>query len=215
MVNLGNVLIIGDSYSTFVGYIPEGYTPNYGPNIKEYDVLDVEQTWWKQVLNNTKSNLVLNCSYSGSAFSHAGYEKKDYKDRSFITRLQELIDNGFFQKNKIDTLIVFGGTNDAWNGEEMGEIKQADWTEEELYQFHPACCKFFDMVTKQLPKMRVFSIINCNIPRVDKGLPAICDLYGIDYVTLHDLDKIYGHPTALGMKQIAEQVLAFIEKKYQ
>ena len=214
MVNLGNVLIFGDSYSTFVGHIPEGYKAFYGDGKPEFDVLDVEQTWWKQVLNQTQSNLVLNCSYSGTAFSHFGRDNQDYKDRSFITRLEEMINNGFFEKNKIDTFIVFGGTNDAWNGEEMGEIKQSDWTEEELYQFHPACCKFFDMVTKRLPQMRVFAIVNCNIPRVDKGLPAICDLYGIDYVTLHDIHKINGHPDALGMQQVSAQVLDFIEKNY-
>ena len=29
MVNLGNVLILGDSYSTFKGFIPEGYLYYY------------------------------------------------------------------------------------------------------------------------------------------------------------------------------------------
>ena len=55
---LGNVFILGDSYSTFEGYIPDGYVAYYkedGPQyieefseMKSYerDVFRVEQTWW-------------------------------------------------------------------------------------------------------------------------------------------------------------------------
>ena len=43
------VAVLGDSYSTFDGYIPEGNAYWYsskaqGPN----DVVKVEQTWWHQ-----------------------------------------------------------------------------------------------------------------------------------------------------------------------
>ena len=40
-----NILIFGDSYSTFKEYIPNGYAVYY-PNL---DIQKVEQTWWNQV----------------------------------------------------------------------------------------------------------------------------------------------------------------------
>ena len=54
---LGNVFILGDSYSTFYKYIPEGYAYYYdekGPNylksnpemrLSTNDVCNVNQTW--------------------------------------------------------------------------------------------------------------------------------------------------------------------------
>ena len=38
------VSILGDSYSTFAGYNPEGYAPFY-PNDRN-DAVEVEQMWW-------------------------------------------------------------------------------------------------------------------------------------------------------------------------
>lgn len=34
-MNFGNVLILGDSFSTFEGYIPEGYLTYYGENTEK------------------------------------------------------------------------------------------------------------------------------------------------------------------------------------
>ena len=74
MVDLGKVFILGDSYSTFEGHIPEGYATWYYKDIRnDTDVEKAEQTWWKKVLDNTKSELVLNCSYSGTTICHTGY----------------------------------------------------------------------------------------------------------------------------------------------
>ena len=62
MKNLGNVFILGDSYSTFKGYIPDEYHAYYSSEgRKETDVNAVSQTWWKMLLDETKANLVLNC----------------------------------------------------------------------------------------------------------------------------------------------------------
>ena len=41
------VVILGDSYSTFDGYVPEGFAVWYDSNVKEQnDVCEAEQTWW-------------------------------------------------------------------------------------------------------------------------------------------------------------------------
>ena len=47
-----NVLIIGDSYSTFEGHIPSGYEVFYRAGGREdNDVSRVEETWWHQVVS--------------------------------------------------------------------------------------------------------------------------------------------------------------------
>ena len=59
-----NLLIFGDSYSTFKGYIPEGYAFYYSEDGRpETDVTALEETWWHQVINEMGANLVLNNSW--------------------------------------------------------------------------------------------------------------------------------------------------------
>ena len=42
-----NIMIFGDSYSTFAGYIPDGYAVYYSTEEREQtDVRRVEETWW-------------------------------------------------------------------------------------------------------------------------------------------------------------------------
>lgn len=59
--NVGNLMILGDSYSTFEGYLPDGNATWYkdGGSDKT-DVTSVDQTWWRLFVKNTKANLVLN-----------------------------------------------------------------------------------------------------------------------------------------------------------
>ena len=64
-MKIGNVLIIGDSYSTFEGKIPDGYACYYIKSGKpETDVTKEEQTWWAQLIQETNAKLVLNISWS-------------------------------------------------------------------------------------------------------------------------------------------------------
>lgn len=76
-MTFGNVLIFGDSYSTFLNYIPEGYAHYYGDSSKS-DLDSVEQTWWYQLITETHSNLVLNDSWSGSTVCNTGYKLKTF-----------------------------------------------------------------------------------------------------------------------------------------
>ena len=57
--------IIGDSISTYNGYIPTGYSPFYPAN----NVTSVGLTWWQQLINNTGMQLCVNASWSGSTIT--------------------------------------------------------------------------------------------------------------------------------------------------
>ena len=212
-MTLNNVLIIGDSYSTFEGYIPEGYAVYYSEDERpETDVRKVTETWWHQIMKETGSNLILNNSWSGSTIGYTGYENSDCSgSSSFIYRFQKLVKEGFFQKNKIDTVIVFGGTNDSWCEAPLGTLKFADWKQDELYSVLPAVSCFLNMLSSELPDTRLICIINTELkPEISEALRLSCERYGIQAIELHDIDKNCGHPTIQGMKDIRDQVLAAV-----
>ena len=140
-----NTIILGDSYSTFANYVPDGYEVYYFEEGRpETDVTKVSQTWWYQVVAEANLNLVLNNSWSGSTIGYTGYNNTDCsQSSSFIYRFNELIEQGFFDKNKVDTVFVFGGTNDSWSDAPLGTIKYENWENNDLYSVLPAICYFF------------------------------------------------------------------------
>ena len=98
-MTFNNVLIFGDSYSTFEGYIPQGYDVYYTKN-GDNDVKSVDKTWWYSLITETNSKLVLNDSWSGSTIGYTGYGNSDCsKSSSFIRRLRKLSEEGFFENN--------------------------------------------------------------------------------------------------------------------
>ena len=112
-----NVIIFGDSYSTFKGFIPDGYAVYYSEEERpETDVTKVSETWWHQVVNEANLNLVLNNSWSGSTIGYTGYNNSDCsKSSSFIYRLKELIENGFFTNPDATKLILRILVTSIWN----------------------------------------------------------------------------------------------------
>ena len=205
-----NVMIFGDSYSTFEGYIPEGYAFYYKNDEKPgTDVRHVEETWWYGLFAEIGANLVQNNSWSGSTIGNTGYDGDCSKTSSFICRLETLKENGFFEKNEIDTVFVFGGTNDSWSNAPLGEIKLSDHTKEDLFFVCPAICYFIGRLKEILPSANIVSIINTNLKaEIGDTIKAASDHNGTAYVELSGIDKLTGHPTIKGMAEIKEQVKA-------
>ena len=208
-VSYGNIVILGDSYSTFEGYIPSEnsvwYTKGGHSNT---DVTDVEQTWWKILENSNPGNkILLNESSSGTTVCNTGYGGDDYSDRSFITRLDKLINSGYFTKNKVDTLFVFGGTNDSWAGSPVGEIQYSGWTNDDKKKSVPAFCYLLDRIKNASPETNVICIFNTSLTEeITAGYVEACQHYDVDYVSLDTIDKLGGHPNIKGMIQIKEQI---------
>lgn len=191
-----SVSILGDSYSTFAGHVTPAENLIYYPSL---DVREVEQTWWRILLEEYGLQLERNCSYSGSTVCNTGYDQADYSDRSFITRTGDI--------GTPDIILVFGGTNDSWAQVPVGENLYGEWTADSLYEFRPALCKLFDTLLREHPEAAIFNIANTDLSQeIEAAIDEICDHYGIPNIRLHDIDKEYGHPTAEGMRRIAEQV---------
>ncbi len=213
MLKLGNVFILGDSYSTFEDEIPAGYdTWYYHKMYNDTDVATADQTWWKQLLACTESHLVRNESWSGTPVCHVCYGD-DRSDRSFVTRFDKLAAEGFFDHNKVDTVFVFGATNDNWGDSPLGELKFSDWQAEDLYAFLPAVCYLINKVKTTLPNARVIYIINTTLkPQIVDGIHAACERFGAEIVQLCDLSTQSGHPNQKGMIQIKDQIVAYLER---
>lgn len=210
-----NTLIFGDSYSTFKGYVPDGYAVYYPENDKfETDVKNVCQTWWYQVVEKEGFKLALNNSWSGSTIGYTGYNNTDCsKTSSFIYRLKQLIKSDFFEKNQIDTVFVFGGTNDSWSNAPLGEIKYSDWKESDLFFVLPAICYFLNLLKETLPQAKIYCLINTNIkPEITSCMKNACEKNNIIPVTFDTIDKKCGHPTIQGMKDIKKGVLSVLNK---
>lgn len=204
------IAILGDSYSTYLGWVPEGYAAWYDDNGNECqnDMTSVEQTWWRQLVTKEGYEIVTNCSYSGSPVCNTWYDGADATELSFIKRMYcELGPD----TPSPDILLVFGGTNDFWAGVPIGEVKYENWTTEELKCFAPAFCKMMDYLTKTHGSSKIYNIINDEITGPIRDLMIeVCGRYQVPSILLENIEKENGHPNQAGMKAIYEQVAAFI-----
>ena len=213
MTDIGNVLILGDSYSTFEGSIPDGFAIYYYKNKDGFGINSPADTWWGMLFSKVKANLVLNSSWSGTTICNTGYNGDDYSDKSFIARFDKLVDDGFFEKNKIDTMILFGGTNDCWAYSPIGEKKMENWTKEDLCYFKPAFCYLIKSIRKVLPDAKLLSILNTGfLPEFSNAIVSLSEELGVETLQLKNIQKLEGHPNKKGMEQICEQVLEHLKK---
>ncbi|MFV0366567.1 MAG: SGNH/GDSL hydrolase family protein [Mangrovibacterium sp.] len=198
-----NVSILGDSYSTFGGYVqPDTNFVWYGePNsVPRNNVTQAWEMWWYPIVTQKGYKLEVNNSFSGSTVCNTGYRAEDYSDRSFITRLTKL--------GKPDVILVFGGTNDSWAKAPIGEFKYEDWNDEELYTFRPAFAYLLHGLQKKYPRAKIYNITNSELSEeVTSSMVEICAHYNVPNIQLQDVNKQAGHPSVDGMKSISEQVL--------
>lgn len=201
------VSILGDSYSTYRGYIPDGNAVWYDQprDAKRTDVESVRQTWWWQVVSDGGYLLERNESYSGATICYTGYRDEDYSDRSFITRLPRL--------GSPDIVLILGNTNDSWCGAQVGEYKYTDIRRADLYYYRPALARLLSEAQERYPNASIYFIQNTDLRQdIMESTKTICDHYGIPLIQLSDIDKQANHPNVKGMKAIAQQVLKAIKK---
>ena len=201
------VAVLGDSYSTFEGFIPKGHPEWYRTNVNKAatDVDKVEQTWWWQVVKNGGYKLGVNDSYSGSTVCFTGYDDADFSDRSFVTRATNL--------GTPDIILVCGGTNDSWCGAKVGEYKYEGWKRADMYYFRPALAKLYTVLREHYPNVEIYFILNdCLRDDINESVDVISKHYGVPVIKLSGIDKQNGHPNVKGMKTFADQVLSALKK---
>lgn len=211
-----NLIIFGDSYSTYENCVPDGHAVYYSKNGREegpaVTKMELKDTWWQRVLAQTTYNLLRNDSWSGSTIGYTGYAGDCSHSSSFIYRFRQLKESGFFKANKVDTVFVFGGTNDSWANAPLGELQFGEWKEEDLFSVLPAVCHLAYALREELPNAEIYFIINIIKPTIMDGIKRAAEYYGATAIELHDIEKDCGHPTPNGMQAIAKQVLEKIKK---
>lgn len=212
-LRLGSLVILGDSYSTFEGYIPENYATYYTKN-GVCGIKRASETWWHRLAKATKSEIILNSSYSGSTVCHTGYHGNDYSEFSFAARVKKLSEDGFFEENSIDTIIIYGGLNDYWANAPRGEVKYEGITDEDLYSFFPALSFVFSTLTEATPNTRLVLIIEEQLDdNMKDGMQSIAEHYGVQTVEPHGLELANSHPTKEGMRSLSEQIIETLSAK--
>ncbi len=200
------ISILGDSYSTFKGFVLPDSNYVWYPQEKaeNNDVQDVRQLWWHQLIREHGYRLCQNNSFSGATICHTGYNGEDYSDRSYCTRLWYL--------GSPDMILVFGGTNDTWAKSPIGDFQYSNWSRHDLFKFRPAMAYVLANLQNRYPGTEIYVIINDILSEdVTVSMKTICDHYHVSYIQLHNIDKQWGHPSQKGMRQIAEQVAEAIK----
>lgn len=224
--------ILGDSISTFEGWIPEGNSVFYPENGA---VKDVSQTWWKIVLDELDLTLCTNGSSSGSA--SFGYSQE--ADPMFGCSDYRISQLAGADGEAPDIIIVYMGTNDVLMSASVGENDGLRAVEEGLVgSLSDGYTMILDKIGKQYPAARVYCctllpvgdwgttesqpfvpLINgqkvtseayserIRLIAKNRGLPVIdLEKCGITLENMAQMTADGVHPTPEGMRLIADTV---------
>ena len=198
--------ILGDSISTYEGYVPY---QNKGNENKVYypkgDVDSVEKTWWKMLENKTGLTLIKNQSLGSSDVSTSN----DAYRASFVTRCTDLGDSP-------DYIFIYGGTNDIYHNREIG-INHFFSTIEDLdtTKFADAYDKMLRLIKENYTDSKIICIIPTNASSDMRDIICNCAKFNNIFLTV-DLKNIrledFGeitlyHPNYTGMKQTKDCII--------
>ena len=212
--------IMGDSYSTYKGWIDAGVDFGGGgyeyPQDK-YDLTSVDDTWWKQFEKRTGVQLEQNNSISGTCMSYISLNGSGTtKTVSFANRVTKM--------RPADLFIIEGGTNDfsggrttytkatdeSINGKKIVGDYMWDGFLPDMpeYRFvRPTVAYLIYYLQFKYPGCTIVFMANNSIPQEGKeSFRVICEHYGALYYEMHDVAKTNGHPVKAGMATIAEQL---------
>lgn len=151
--------ILGDSISTFSGYIPEGNATYYPSGT----VTAVTDTWWKKLIDALEMTLNVNNSWSGSRVTTTNGETS----AGCMTRCQSL-------GTSPDVIIVWMGINDFNNEVALGTYDGKSAVPETTTTFREA---YGIMLNKILTAYQSSEVWVCTLPQCERnggsGFPEI------------------------------------------
>lgn len=161
--------ILGDSISTYEGYIPEGFVVFYP---MDGEVKDVSQTWWMKLLDDTGMELCRNDSSSGSTCVGDSLSIDNPKYGCSGLRTSLLTGE---QGRMPDIIIIYMGTNDLLIGVPLGDNDGTQLVEEGIVDnFSDAYSLILDKVVSNYPVSEVYC---CTLPTIGKfGEGSQCEI---------------------------------------
>lgn len=220
------VSILGDSISTFSGYIPveDGHNLTHRSRYPQDNLLtDVTLTWWHKLITNLGAKLGINDSWAGSrvhnsSSSNSGDIGPDACMAS-ITRITNLGANG-----TPDVILFYGGTNDAGGSVTVGsfdstqnydtvDLSSQTWTSfADAYKCAIMRLQYYYPNAKIIAMLPMWTTSYYTIASMDtygEIVKSICDYFGVPVIDLRACginwqNKGYTlgdgiHPTAQGM----------------
>lgn len=143
--------ILGDSISTFEGWIPDGYSIFFPMN---GEVGNVDETWWKRLIDETGMQLCANGSSSGSTCSGDSVSIDDPAYACSDYRIEGLIGSGGAYP---DIIIVYMGTNDCIKNIPIGENDGTKTVNEGVIgNFSDAYTLILDKLKVRYPEAQIF-----------------------------------------------------------
>ena len=229
------ISILGDSISTFDGYIPveDGFNLAHRARYPQSNLLtDVNATWWMQVISAFNAKLGINDSWAGSRVNNSmtGNSGDLGEDAAMasLTRIRNLGSNG-----TPDVILFFGGTNDIGAKVTLGSFDPATaptevdlttniwYTEAEAYVAAIMRMKYY------YPDAQIFALLptytrsyytDAKLAQYNELYASICQHYQVPYIDLRDCgitltDLPDGlHPDAVGMDRISDAVVAVMKQ---
>lgn len=230
------ISILGDSISTYRGYIPvaDGFNEEHATAYPASDVQDVSLTWWMQVINALGAKLGINESWAGSRVhnysdvENTGQGVGTKVAMASMTRIANLGSNG-----TPDLILFYGGTNDA-RFPPVGEFDASkvydtvDLEATKWSNFADAYVAAIMRIQHLYPKARLICITPMQTPSAwynnavvnsyADTIVKICNYFGvpcidlrrcgINYANLYNYSGDGVHPSKAGMKLMANYILA-------
>lgn len=223
------ISIMGDSISTYEGFIPEEDGINLAHRAKypQKNLLrNVNKTWWMQLINELDAELGVNDSWAGSTVSNSIFgNDRDWGENAAmasLTRIQNLGSNG-----TPDVILFFGGTNDIGLDVPLG-VFNSDRVPEEVDLVSTTWVTFVDAYVDTIMRMQYFypeaeiiamlptytdtyyddDRLNC----FNEEIIEICNYFDVRWVDLRESDLTTDmlpdgiHPNKKGMECIASAV---------
>lgn len=227
------ISVLGDSISTFSGYIPvsDGHNLTHRARYPQSNLLtDVTLTWWHKLISNLGAKLGINDSWAGSRVSNdsstnTGDVGPDACMAS-ITRITNLGANG-----TPDIILFYGGTNDAGNNVTIGsfdssqnynsvDLSATTWTNfADAYKTAIMRLQYYYPDSKIICLLPMWTTSYYTIANMDaygEVVKEICDYFGVPVIDLRKCginwqNKEYTlgdgiHPTAQGMDLMEKHI---------
>lgn len=225
------ISILGDSISTFEGFIPtaDGINLAHRARYPQPDLLtDINDTWWMKTINALGAELGVNDSWAGSTVSNF----RDINELDFgpdaamasLTRIRNLGANG-----KPDLIFFFGGTNDAGKMIDKGRSDSAhtlDLAAIKWKTFADAYCEALCRLRHFYPDAEIVAMTpsfsngyydNGRLSEFADLIIIICAYYNIKCIDLRRSGITFDmlpdglHPNAEGMNCIYKAVINNLE----
>lgn len=208
--------LIGDSISTFSGWIPGEYVAFY-PNTAS-GIINVEQTYWHRLIYRLMPDAVLdrNLAYSATCVTKTG-SGTQYDLNDFVTRVDQ---TGF---DNPDIVIIHGGTNDRRaSTPDHAPLGDYDYDlpldQLDRMSFRSSYICLVRKIMEAHPGVKIVCIIGDTLNTekyqdLADSIKAIADHYGFPTVSftsaLESADGV--HPSLYGAEYMADRIFEVLE----